>query len=94
MRSKARCRRATSSTSAVGQRGAAAAAAEVDALHGVDELLQRREAPAQEPAVDEHHGQQRGDEHEEALALDERVGVQAGRRRDRGEDRRGDRAAR
>ena len=78
MRSKARCRRATSSTLAVGIAGARVAPAEGDALHRVDELLERREAPAQEPAVDEHHRQERGDEHEEALALDERIGVQAG----------------
>jgi hypothetical protein len=69
MRLNASRRRTTSSES--GARGPGARrGGQVDALHGRDELLERGEAAAQDHAVDQHGGQDRGGQDEE-LALSE-----------------------
>jgi hypothetical protein len=73
---------------ALGRRGRAPAG-EVDGLHRGDELLERREAPAQHQAVDEDGREQRAGEQREAPPVGHRAGVEVHHERRR-EDGRGD----
>jgi hypothetical protein len=72
--------------------GALAGRGEVDPLHDVDQLLQRREAAAQHEAVDQHGAEDARDEHERLAAADDVVPRQArgrDRRRAGGDDQQG-----
>jgi len=76
----------------IGQLRACARAGEVDALHDVDQPIQRREAPAQDHAVDEHRAEDARDDHERLAAprdVLERQARSHDRRQPRGGDEQG-----
>ena len=89
MRSKAEFRRATSAEPAAGRRGRSPPGPKLDVLHRGDDALERLEAPPQDHAVDEDRAEHGGEEHEEALALDGGVEVEA-RDDGRGQEHRAD----
>ena len=69
MRLNAWCRRTTSSLSAEMADERVPRLGELDALHRVDDRLQRLEASAQDDPVDEDGREDRGDQHERLAPL-------------------------